>query len=84
MEILTLENERRFGSNTITACFQDGRKVLHENAYQQVTQILGFYLNQGYTAPQNEIGNFINKVTVRLVDTTGTLLVKNSLVLMKN
>ncbi|MBO5731024.1 MAG: hypothetical protein J6R67_07500 [Treponema sp.] len=84
MEILTLENERRFGSNTITACFQDGRKVLHENAYQQVTQILGLYLNQGYSAPQEEIGKFINKVTVRLVDYDGMMRVKSSLVLMKN
>ena len=82
MEILTLENERKWGSNTITAHMPDGSSNFHDNAYREVNQIVNKYLNMGFTAPQAEIGKFIANVTKQMrADITPVL--KHSLTLMR-
>lgn len=82
MQIITLENQRQWGSNTITAHMPDGKLRFHDNAYHEVNQIVTEYLNMGFSAPQNEIGKFIANVT-RIIDTNRTPIVKNSLTLIK-
>ena len=83
MEMLTLENVRKWGSNTIVAHLPGGKTVVHEGAYNNASNIINEYLQKGYTAPQNEIGAFLNKV-VKTIDFSKVSFQKNMLVMMKN